>query len=106
MALMPKRVKYRKQMRGRMRGKAYRRHKARAKWIERVKKWMPKGVEYKWEDGVLIQWHPTYKDCMKEPGFKVYKTTGKPCSCFMCSYYRYSRVELKKDTKFQLKNSA
>ena len=88
-----------------MRNRAYRRHKLFSKWIRRIRFYM-RDNEYKWEEGKLIPWHPTYKDCMKEHNFMYYKTTGKPCSCSMCSYYKYDRNEFKKDTEFELKNAA
>jgi hypothetical protein len=89
-----------------MRNRAYRRHKAEVKWVRRVKKMMPKTPE-RWltEGGNIGEWYPDINECLDSKQFKIYKTTGKPCSCLMCSYYKYSREEFKKDTFFELKNA-
>ncbi len=89
-----------------MRGKAYRRHKERAKWIRRVKYWMPKTPELWYRPDGIKTWYPDINECLDDEGFKVYKDMGTPCSCYMCSFGKYNRIEFKKDTKFQLKNSA
>jgi DNA primase len=49
------------------------------------------------EDGTVsapLHWH----EMAKEKWCQVYKTTGTPCSCWMCRGYSYDRKEFKKDT--------
>lgn len=38
-------------------------------------------------------------------GCNVYRTTGTPCSCWMCSFNKYNRLESKKETKRILQES-
>lgn len=39
---------------------------------------------------------PTVNDIMEDGGWKYYKHTSTPCSCWMCSgYYKYKRHEQK-----------
>lgn len=38
-------------------------------------------------------------------GCNVYRTTGTPCSCPLCSYGKYNRKEFKKQTKRVLKEN-
>lgn len=44
-----------------------------------------------------------YKRRLDKYGFKpakwthVYRTTGNPCSCAMCSPYKYDRAKMKRD---------
>lgn len=40
----------------------------------------------------------TWKDLYKVEWCQVYRTTGQPCSCPMCSGERYSRVDFKRET--------
>jgi hypothetical protein len=38
-------------------------------------------------------------ELMKEPRMQVYRSTGTPCSCWMCRGKRYNRRQAKKTTK-------
>ena len=40
----------------------------------------------------------TWKELQKVKWCQVYRTTGQPCSCEMCSGERYSRVDFKRET--------
>lgn len=40
----------------------------------------------------------------REINLNCYKTTGKPCSCDLCSPYKYNRNKEKLNFKFELKN--
>ena len=40
----------------------------------------------------------TWKELCKTKGYQVYRTTGQPCSCEMCSGERYNRLDFKRDT--------
>ena len=41
--------------------------------------------------------HPHWFELAKEKWAKVYKTTGVPCSCWMCRGEEYDRREYKKE---------
>lgn len=78
-----------------MRTRSYRRHKLSSKWIRRTKYWMI-NESYIWDnDGHKIN-HPTIVDCLKSHQSKIYKSTGSPCSCFLCAWNKYDRNQLKK----------
>ena len=47
--------------------------------------------------------HPTWKDLEQKAWNYVYRTTGKPCSCWMCSPNKYKRKNHKKETRMLLK---
>ena len=40
----------------------------------------------------------SWKDLRKVKWCQVYRTTGQPCSCIMCSGVRYKRVDNKRDS--------
>lgn len=40
----------------------------------------------------------TWKELCKVKWCQVYRTTGQPCSCPMCSGERYSRTDFKRET--------
>ena len=48
------------------------------------------------EDGSNYE-HPHWFELAKEKWAKVYKTTGVPCSCWMCRGEEYDRREYKKE---------
>lgn len=52
------------------------------------------------EDSVIgtIREAETWKELRKVKWCQVYRTTGQPCSCAMCSGERYSRVDFKQET--------
>lgn len=41
----------------------------------------------------------TWKELQKVKWCQVYRTTGQPCSCEMCSGERYSRADFKRETR-------
>lgn len=43
--------------------------------------------------------HPHWFELMDTHWAKVYKTTGTPCSCPLCSGERYNRRSFKNDTR-------
>ena len=49
------------------------------------------------EDGSHYE-HPHWFELAKEKCAQVYKTTGTPCSCWMCRGMEYDRKEYKKET--------
>lgn len=48
------------------------------------------------EDGSRYE-HPHWFELAKEKWAQVYKTTGTPCSCWMCRGMEYDRKEYKKE---------
>ena len=49
------------------------------------------------EDGTWNR-HPHWFEIANERSNKVFKSTGMPCSCPMCSGEHYDRLDYKKDT--------
>lgn len=49
------------------------------------------------EDGSYYE-HPHWFELAKDKWAQVYKTTGTPCSCWMCRGFEYDRKEYKKET--------
>ena len=43
-------------------------------------------------------YHPRWFELAKEPWCKVYKTTGRPCSCPICKGERYKHSAKKQET--------
>lgn len=56
------------------------------------------------KDGHLNK-HPYWFELAKEKWAQVYKTTGTPCSCWMCRGEQYNRREYKKETLHVIKES-
>ncbi len=46
----------------------------------------------------IIREAETWKELCKVKWCQVYRTTGQPCSCHMCSGERYSRLGFKRET--------
>ena len=49
--------------------------------------------------------HPRWFELAKEKWAQVYKTTGTPCSCWMCRGFEYDRKEYKKETRRIIRES-
>ena len=47
--------------------------------------------------------HPTWKVLKLKAWNHVYRTTGKPCGCWMCSPNKYKRKNFKKETRMFIK---
>lgn len=45
----------------------------------------------------------TWKELCKVKWCQVYRTTGQPCSCPMCSGERYDRLDFKHDTAMAIR---
>ena len=56
------------------------------------------------ENGNLIE-HPHWFELAKQKWNYIYKTTGTPCSCWMCKGESYNRREYKKETRRVIKES-
>ena len=48
-----------------------------------------------WRRQQMARWF----ELAKEKWAQVYKTTGTPCSCWMCRGFEYDRKEYKKETR-------
>ena len=70
--------------------RAYNRHKKETKFKTRVKKWF---ASHWGNDAEEIEKALTGK------GYTFLKTTGRPCSCSMCSYLKYERMSKQKVNK-------
>lgn len=72
--------------------RAYNRHKQHVKFIRRVKNWLKRELNSenvsKALDGEILTF---------------LRTTGKPCSCDMCTYPKYKRVSQHKILQEELK---
>ena len=55
-------------------------------------------------NGNYIQ-NPHWFDLAKSKDYFVFKTTGTPCSCWLCRKNRYNRLENKKEFSRFLKES-
>ena len=51
----------------------------------------------------MIRRAKTWKELRKVKWCQVYRTTGQPCSCEMCTGERYSRIDFKKGTERVIK---
>jgi len=87
------------------RNKAFRKAKEHSKWVRRVKYWMLNDPYIFDNNGKKI-FNPSISQCLEVDRSKIYKNTGTPCSCYMCSFDKYDRNETKKETKFLLNNAA
>ena len=56
------------------------------------------------EDGSCYE-HPLWFELAKEKWAQVYKTTGTPCSCWMCRRFEYDRRGYKKETRRIIRES-
>lgn len=87
------------------RDKGYRKFKGLSKWIRRTKYWMLNDKFIMNENKVKI-YNPSITECLDSPNSKIYKSTGTPCSCWMCQGdKKYSRKNFKKDTISEIKNA-
>ena len=71
---------------------------------QRMRLWAAYGHPVKNEDGTWKE-NAHWFELAKAHWCQVYKTTGTPCSCWMCQGNTYSRLDFKKDTKRILKES-
>lgn len=49
--------------------------------------------------------NPHWFELAKQKRYKIYKTTGTPCSCWMCRGESYNREDYKKKTQRIIKES-
>ena len=71
------------------RTRAWRRYQARRVFKARLK----------YVAAIRNDQHVTWKDLRCEHGVLVYKTTGTPCSCWLCRGEKYNRKEYKRSTR-------
>jgi hypothetical protein len=82
--------------------RAIRRHQKNVKHIQRLKKWANETDMLRCEDGTYI-YNPNWIDVKENwnVSFKL-KTMSTVCSCSMCAYLKYNRLEQKKINKMFL----
>lgn len=56
-------------------------------------------------DGKRVE-NPHWFDLAHYPGFHCYRSTGTPCSCWMCRGESYDRKAYKKDTRRTIRETA
>lgn len=47
-----------------------------------------------------------WTELINHPMYIVYKTTSTPCSCWMCSCYKYDRARTKRESKEIIRNQS
>ena len=71
------------------RTRAWRRHQARRVFKARLKR---VGA---WQLGPRKLWH----EIQDEKGYQCYRTTGTPCSCYLCRGESFNRMAAKKEER-------
>lgn len=86
------------------RNKLWRRQKGFFKFKVRIMRLAAWGTEMIYEDGTrVLEAH--WFELAKYHGFQCYRTTGTPCSCWMCRGEKYDRKAYKKETQRILKET-
>ena len=80
------------------RNKEWRRKHTFRVWRNRVKVYASWTRYWIMDDGSLV-YNPHWFELMKCRWARVYKTTGTPCSCPLCSGEHYNRRAYKKETR-------
>lgn len=62
----------------------------RLKYVKRIKNIVGKSNCYVNRKHEII-YNQKWIDVVNDNGQLCYKTTGKPCSCYMCSHHKYKR---------------
>lgn len=86
------------------RNKYWRRQQMKRVFKQRMILWAAYGHPVQNEDGTWKE-NAHWFELAKTHWCQVYKTTGTPCSCWMCQGNTYSRLDFKKETKRILKES-
>ena len=77
------------------RTRAWRRHQARRVFKARLKR---VGA---WQLGPRKLWH----EIQDEKGYQCYRTTGTPCSCYLCRGESFNRMAAKKEERAMIKEN-
>lgn len=86
------------------RNKLWRRKKQACLFKKRMMRMAAWGSYMLRDDGTLDK-YPHWFELAKTHWAKVYKTTGTPCSCWICRGERYNRCEFRKDTQRIIRES-
>ena len=86
------------------RNKFWRREKQARVFKSRMILYATYGVSVVREDGGVDN-HPHWFELAKERWARAYKSTGTPCSCWMCRGEGYDRREYKKETLRMIRES-
>ncbi len=84
------------------RTRQWRRCQAARVFKARLKYYASITISYISEDRTPI-YRPLWSDLTKEHWAQVYRTTGTPCSCWLCRSEKYNHLETKRETKRILK---
>ena len=77
------------------RTRAWRRHQARRVFKARLKR---VGA---WQLGPRKLWH----EIQDEKGYQCYRSTGTPCSCYLCRGESFNRMAAKKEERAMIKEN-
>ena len=78
--------------------RAWRRKQIKRKWHKRLRD-LYFYSEYSHNDFHGVKKFKSWKELKSLDWANIYKTTGTPCSCWMCSYPHYNRLDYKKESK-------
>jgi len=75
--------------------RAYRRHKKHVKFIKRLKDWIKQGYCLYIKDSKIIATtgQEIREQAIKGECYTFLRTTGRPCNCASCTYYKYKREQ-------------
>ena len=80
------------------RNKFWRRQQMARVFKARMVRYAALGESHLMEDGTILD-NPHWFELAKDRWAQVYKTTGTPCSCWMCRGFEYERKDFKKETR-------
>lgn len=75
--------------------RAERRHKKYVKFIGRLKNWIKPGESLFIDNKRIVSKsrEDVIQEALKGNCYIFLRTTGRPCSCYSCSYYKYKREQ-------------
>lgn len=82
------------------RTRQWRRHQAARVFKARLKYHASISTYYVSKDGATYR--PHWFELAKDHWAQVYRTTGTPCSCWMCRGEKYNRLEAKREMRRRL----
>ena len=85
------------------RTRGWRRHQAKRVFKARIKYQASFCSNIIKTDGTVVH-NPYWFEIAKEHWAQVYRTTGTPCSCFLCRGEKYNRPQTKREMRRTLKD--
>lgn len=87
------------------RNKGWRAQQRKLRYRNRLKLYANyQGTQCKGADGETNR-HPTWRDLYRANWNPAFRTSGTPCSCWICKGERYNRDKYKQDTQDEIKNN-